>query len=498
MANDAKKIDIQFEIKNFGPLSDLQYEGKTNSLKMGIFANNGVGKTFFSRALRLTSPLYNIKTTDNLLATDQTNGKFIFKITNENDPNKIHRNLEILLIENSKPIINNDTEYLFHVFNSDYITENLESNNYQPDGNIKGYILGKSNIDVSLEKNKLNKFIDEQKLAKSNIEKSIEIAKKNLDELGINKNINEYKRITFENLINNYAVKEDKSFKSLKKMQKTLEAMPDNLNNVKHPKYSISDSVLEDVADLLSTSYEKSNLKKSFIKKFESKQEFIENGMELYSSKNHKCPFCEQELSKSAIKIINLYESYITDSEAKIIKNINSTIKKLEKLKVDIKDQYNEFNEITIKFNDVKQYLPSHNEVELKFLDDNTVTLQKINDLIKMLNEKKGDINSKNFKFENLIKEIKSFLEQLRDDFKTDLDKIDSLNKNKNDKKIEKRELNRGLCKARYLILKTKEETNVEKFNQLTFEITGLQKNIKEKENQAKIDKREGFCLKCY
>ncbi|HII83647.1 MAG TPA: AAA family ATPase [Methanobacterium subterraneum] len=492
MEEKSKSIEIKFEIKNFGPLNNLDFKGKTNSLKMGIFANNGVGKTFFSRALRLASPLYKTKNTNNLLTTNQTNGKFIFKITNENDPTKIHRNLEILLNENSKPTIKNDTRYLFHVFNSDYIAENLESYNYQPNDNIKGYILGKSNIDVSVEQNKLNKFIDEQKLVKFNIENNIEKTKKDLDELGINKNINEYKRIDFENLINNnYTVKEDKSFKSLRKMQKTLEEMPDSLNDVKHPNYTISNSVLEDVTELLSTSYEKSNLKKSFIKKLESKLEFIEDGMELYSSNIHKCPFCEQDLSKSAIKIIKLYESYIEDSETKIIKNLNSTIKKLENLKLDIRNHYSEFNEITIKFNDVKQYLPSHKEVELKFLDDNTVTLQKINELIKMLNVKKSDITSTNFKFENLNKEIKSFLEQLRADFKTDLDKIDSLNKNKNDKKIEKRELNRELCKARYLILKTEEKTNVERFNQLTSEIEDLQKDIKEKENQAKIDRRE-------
>lgn len=491
MEEKSKSIEVEFEIKNFGPLSNLKYKGKTNSLKMGIFANNGVGKTFFSRALRLASPLNSTVMSDNLLTTNEKNGNFIFKIQNQNDTIKTQRNLEIILEKKSKPIINNSTDYFFHVFNRDYVTENLESYSYRPDDNIQGYILGKSNIDVSIEKSKLSSLIKEEKKTNSKINKDIEEAKKDLEELGVRKNIKEYQLFDVKNLTNNISVKETRTFESLKKMQNKLESMPDDLKDISHPNYTINSHILEEVDELLSTAFTKSNLEKEFIKKVKSKQEFIETGMELFHSEDKKCPFCEQELKKQAINTIKLYNLYIKDSEAEVIKRINLMIKKLEQLKSDIKDHYSDYNEIIIKFNETKQYLPDHRKVELKYLNDKTVTSENINKLIDMLKFKKNDISSTDFKVEDIIREITYFLKQLQNDFKFDLNKIDSLNAEKNDKKLAKRELNRGLCKARYLILETKEKTNIQKTLNLKLEISDLEKDIKEKENKAKVDKKD-------
>lgn len=45
--------------------------------------------------------------------------------------------------------------YLYHVFNQDYVEENIQVLNYEKDPNIQGYILGKIHIDLSNDEIKL-------------------------------------------------------------------------------------------------------------------------------------------------------------------------------------------------------------------------------------------------------------------------------------------------------------------------------------------------------
>jgi len=47
------KIKVNIECQQIAPLEKLQREIHLGSLKMGIFANNGCGKTFISRLFRL-------------------------------------------------------------------------------------------------------------------------------------------------------------------------------------------------------------------------------------------------------------------------------------------------------------------------------------------------------------------------------------------------------------------------------------------------------------
>jgi hypothetical protein len=64
-------------------------------------------------------------------------------------------------------------------------------------------------------------------------------------------------------------------------------------------------------------------------------------------------------------KNLNDYNDYIQDSEAKTIKKIKEVIQKMEGLKTSIGNHYNDFNDVTVNFNYIKQFLPSFKETEL-------------------------------------------------------------------------------------------------------------------------------------
>jgi hypothetical protein len=486
---DEKPINIEFEIENFGPITNLRCNDKTRSLKMGIYANNGVGKTFFSRAFRLVSQ-NNHNTSNNLLTTDQSKGKFIFKITNEKDSEKPLRKLEIKLNENSKPIIRNDTGYIFHVYNSDYVAENLVKENYNPnDNDIKGYILGKSNIDLTNEKSEKNKFIKNRDKIQDKTNVAITKVKEDLVRLGVSPNTNNYKEIQFNNLYNGIEKQEDKSFESLEEMYQKLESMPDEINDVHKPNYIINSAVLNEIKTILCTPFEKSNLNESFVKKLKSKQPFIEEGLNLYHSNNSKCPFCKQRLEKNALEIIDLYTRYIDGKEAKIINNIETAKQRLERLKTDIETQYKQFYEINTQYNDIKTYFP-YLESELKRFQDNENTLKKINELMIMLNEKKEDITCTNFEFNCHIENIQKFLEKLKTDLQIQIDEINTLNETKNKIKDQKLLLRKRMCNAKLVTLKKDQKENIQKIKELNQKISEKEEYIEEKENEAKINKR--------
>ncbi|OEC84384.1 MULTISPECIES: AAA family ATPase [Methanobacterium] len=484
-------IDLKLDVENFGPHTNLQYQGRISSVKIGMFANNGVGKTFISRAFRLASPLNGSKTSNNILTTNQTEGKFIFELDNPNDSVKQTRNLEITLVKDSKPIINNDTGYLFHVFNSDYVTDNLELNNYNPPSDdIQGYILGEANIDVTKENLELEKLKKQQVIIHDKIKEAIEKAIKDLDTLKINKNTKEYKNITFERVIEGIIVEERESFDSLKDMHQKLKSMPDDTKDVPIIYYTIDSSVLNDIESPLCTAFDKSTLHQNFVDEIKSKQDFIEHGLNLHRSNKEYCPFCKQNLNENAIEIINQYNQYIQDSEAKAIKQIENTIKKLEKLKSDIQKYHNDFNEINTKFNKVKTYLPSQKN-ELKSLDDNEPILSKIEEIIEMFITKKDDIAFTDFDFKEQINDINHYLEQLKQDLKEHVEEINALNNTKNSIKNEKLQLNKRLCNARYLDILKEQKTNVQESESLDSEISDLDSDIKEKERKTKIDKKQ-------
>lgn len=51
----AKNISIEIVSTNLGPHEALNTKIQASSLEMGIYANNGSGKTFLSRAFRLST-----------------------------------------------------------------------------------------------------------------------------------------------------------------------------------------------------------------------------------------------------------------------------------------------------------------------------------------------------------------------------------------------------------------------------------------------------------
>jgi len=172
-----QKIKVEIECTNIAPLVTLKEKLNTGSLKYGVFASNGSGKTFMSRMFRLTEKTEEHEiddagksTTDRLITRGKTKGSFKFKITDTSG--EIKEDISIDIEKGRIPLIP-DTKYIYHTFNQDYVEKNIRTLNFDKDSDVQGYILGKINIDLNTEEAELAKLKEENIQLTKQIESDI-------------------------------------------------------------------------------------------------------------------------------------------------------------------------------------------------------------------------------------------------------------------------------------------------------------------------------------
>jgi wobble nucleotide-excising tRNase len=491
----ASKIRFRIQAKNVGPHINLDQSFDTGSLQLGLFANNGSGKTFLSRLFRYISKSNPVAEDANkLLTLNQSEGSFEFSVTDiAQNKNTLVSLFNINLKRNHLPVINTgQNKYIFHVFNDDYIKENLEELRYKPNGNIEGYILGKEKIDISKEKNDLNTLEHRLEELENSIIHSINEAKKELENLGIRNNTKEFSLLTYNNFF-----KEDSSnleienFESLTSKLDILKLTPDNL-----PDLGISTSKLDSfkllhVQEYLESKFSKSNIAEDFKLKIRLKQGFIESGLKIIGSQKETCPFCEQNLIESSLNLIDSYNAYLEDSEAKHIKQADILIDFLALLEDEVYKIYNEHLKLNVKYNDYKKYLPSVSN-DLEIIDPITDFAKNIDFLKTLLQNKKDNIaltyNVGDFGISRDY--ISNYIQEIIKTNNINKSLLDIINKKKNNIQSEKLDLNRRLIRCKYKYIKNNLTNTIKDVVNTKKEIIRLTEDIDKKEQNEKIARK--------
>jgi len=484
------KPSFTIEIKNIGPHSTLHKEDACGSLKLGIYANNGAGKTFISRMFRLTDINANSEDTDKLIKLKENNASFKFILQNANDPKPI-KELNIKIQKGLNPIIKNDTDLFYHTFNSDYVAQNLEACKYSPDGNIEGYILGKTNIDVSNEKLKLEEIKKTKEVSTSLINSAILEAKTKLDTIGVNKRTTEYKEFTFEYVISDYEPSELLSFAELKKMQLTLKAMPDDLVDIPSLQFSFDETLFSSISKLFETTYNKSQLADEFKDKIQGKFDFVKIGMSIQKQNEiNICPYCEQEYSLNALELIDMYNKYMDDTEAKVIKEVDKLIDLTNSFNDRLKSNFSSFLKVKLKFDEIKKLLPSFINTNLDSIDDSKELDSIFESIIEKLQKKKDNISIINLDIKEESSNIFDYVLTINKVYLTNNKLIQKCNNAKNDIGKEKLEINKRLIRSLQIDIKIKQSSNIAIYRKQNLLISEIEADIALKENQAQISKK--------
>ena len=496
MAGEQIKTNIQCQ--NIAPIENLTRLISSNSLKMGVFANNGSGKTFISRLFRLTennSELLlenDISPTDKLITIGKSNSSFSFSIIDKDGITQ-----EDFKIQLEKGVIPNipKTKYTYHTFNQDYVEENISALSYEKDSEIEGFILGKINIDLKEDEEKLSKIekdgseLNEQ--IKIEAEKYIEENVSNIQNI---KRLGDYKILEYQNIFN--GIQKDKydsskTFDELIEDYNKIKSVPENLDDIKQIEVLNLDlKLLDEIKDNCLKEYSLSELAKEFKDKIKSKQNFVETGIGLLDSEKNNCPFCEQTLEREALDLIDNYTTYLNDVEAntiKLFKEYETTLQKyilaLENIEIQNTKRINEFNKYKTK------YIPSSEEIELSTLD--ILPLKKqIEVIIESVQEKIKNINKSIDLPDEHLEDLEKSETLFNGILSSNNEEIEAINKKKDRIGEENKSTRKEIIKSAYNNLIDEHKTNIESVVKLRGQWKVLSDEIKKKREQQKVSKK--------
>lgn len=495
----ADKIKTYISCENIAPIENLNREIQSGTLKIGVFANNGSGKTFISRLFRLTENQTDLKLeddgtspTDKLISFGKNNAKFSFTVIDKEGNTK--DDFKISLKQGELPEIPG-TNYLYHTFNQDYVEDNIRALGYEKDSEIEGFILGKVNIDLKDDDNKLTKIGEEGSSLSDQIKKEItEYLVTNINSIQNIKRLGEYRNLNYDEIFKNIgkeAITVSKSFQGLLADYNKIKSIPENLQDISQiDRVNVDFEKLAEIKKNCEATYSLSSLAEDFKTKIKGKQSFIEAGMEL-KSEDKICPFCEQDLQKDALSLIDNYTKYLTDTEAQTIKLFKSYKKVVDEINFTIIniEVYN--SKRILDFNNYKtKYIPSCADIEIEKLDIDEVELNinKVNELI----EKKLSNISVYVEFEqSLLGEIEKNQTLLNNVIDANNKQIGSINRKKNRINDENKNTRKALCNSAFNHLVDTHKTNFTNIIKLRKEYETLKDEIKKKKEKQKVSKKD-------
>jgi len=493
---------VKLQCTNIAPLTNLDNEFENKSLKIGVFANNGCGKTFISRMFRLLERT-NINdndggvqpfNTDKLITLGETKSSFGFKISD--DQGNIVEDIKIDLTQNIPPTIS-QTEYLYHTFNQDFVDENIRALGYEHTEDVQGFILGKTNIDISDDNIKLSELNKNKKDLRDTIEANINsFIEKHIDSIANIRRLSDYSRYVSVDvfLANGENGKQDlqKKFKDYVTDYDKIKSVPENLSDINPvPSIQVDESLLSEILNILSTAYTLSHFADDFKEEMRNKQDFIEKGLAFLNENNERCPFCKQKLEADALSLIDKYNDFIHDNESKTIKRIQLLIQHIENKRKELTLLRTKNTEASNQYNVYKtKYIPSCESlslesVEIKAIDELFVELKNA------LDSKLQDISMVVNVPDDIAKMIQKQLSTVNNVVERNLSLISQINGKKNAIGEENKEVRRNICKAAYNDWVDKYGTDQKRYIDLDKQIVALEFEIKRKQDSVKISKKK-------
>lgn len=488
-----QKISIILDVNNIGPhngTNKINFPAEVDSNKAIFYASNGTGKSFISRAFRLTSAEKLGSNADDLLTLGQASGTLNLKIASTAAPLD-EKKLSISVKKGTPAVVQNDSGFIFHVFNSDFVEENIKPRDYTPDGNIEGYILGKVQIDLTDEKKREEKLKGEIKYKDGAIDDTIEKAKKELRDNGILPTTTEFALIDKKRLLQKETLGDVQPFDEIVKQLESLKQLPEKLPDISTPSFNTKDIVFDEIVTILTTAYPKAEWDEEFVSDIKKNRAFVEKGLELLNGDEGICPFCRQSLGDTALELIHRYKSFLADKEAEVLRKIESNITAVENIIVSIKQYAHDTKSANVEIENLKKYFPSLEKITLEIPSSDEKDFDCFHRLISLLREKSDNITHADFNVEAVITECKSFIQNTLQQQKSNDTIIKEVNKTKQNSNGERLTLRRNLCKAQYLKLKSSLSSDFNELEKLKLELGELQKSIAEKEQQARISKKE-------
>lgn len=378
---------LSIRAKHIGPIMEL--EGKLSPKGQNLlFATSGTGKSFISRALRaLDGP---IEPGEN----DVDPADVVSEEGSDGALSLLEGTTEITKIAFDKTFGNvtrSPSQYIFHVFSSDYVGAELASRSYELDGDIDHQIiLGKENLELQDKVAELAKMDGELDTAVRAVRKAFEAGKDKIRvDLAIRANLQDFSRLELEKC-RGLPERPEKlqSSAAILEQFKVLKAVP---SDPEKPSLLAAMSVqleLDGIRSTLERKIDQSTIAAEVKLKIEADREFFEKGVALLKD-DDECPFCTQQLDVDAKGVIDAYLAYFAEAEARTRLSIRRMKEQTAAIRDEISLREANLHKAIIRYDALKNAFPSLSSTSL------ITDAQHRKDLVRLLDELDGLLEEK-------------------------------------------------------------------------------------------------------
>lgn len=477
-----RSFKLHISAINVGPHESLDSTFDVSANKTIVFAGNGCGKTFISRMFRLQQSTEELS--DRFIRNGENSGQFVFEQISEDT----NRNYKVDLKRGLSPVITQDTPFIFHVFNSEYVKEQLEPRRYALSGDIEGFYVGKENIDLEADKIALAQIAEEEKSIRAEIEQSIKLGKETLKQEGVRGNLTEFKKIDFQTIVQTDIPSESNYDKALTSLRELSDLDPESIR-LTYSSFAVDTMLLDSISSLLETSYDRSTFSDEFLDHVRKHSDFIRMGIDAIHEKEDVCPFCGQSLSLDAQNLILRYEQYLSDEESKVLEKAKGLINSVKSLNAQYNSWAVNYTTFILEFTKLQTVIPSLGMEALpKKLDpDGIKTL--IHDVVQSLDRKTKNISET--VSSAAVKSLKSALDtakQLSQDARMLHSKADAAIRKVDNEKSKAR---KALCNAMFKKLQIENQKLIESHKEKTDEWLQAKSNLDQKREGVSQPLRE-------
>lgn len=485
--NTNPDIKVALRCINYAPFSNLTCEIPLKSLKFCIYADNGAGKTFLSKAFQLTESKDAILS-DDYISFGENSASVEFKIK---DGGNVIDSFNLSYNKGQNVAIKLPSKYIFHTFNQSYVEENLRSRQYDKEGEIDGYILGKTYIDISEENGEKNKLEATNIELMAKLTKEISLYKEKLNSIPNIRRLNEYSILSVESIIESIMapVEVAKDFDEYMSDYDKIKSIPEAITSIQAPRiFEFDDLSFNDINTTLKQKFSISSFAETFKERMQQKGAFIEEGLRI-KGEHHLCPFCEQDISAKK-ELIDQYVAYFNNEEALTIKVLKSYITKIQNLKsrLNNKQQDCDHSELTFREYTTKYISTIDQDALTKISYSNAFA--NIDRLVQIIETKISNISVSQIA-DNEIENIEQEILKNNDYIKNNEHHISLINKILADSSATNRDIRRNLCRSLSNDIKKAVRTNVLTIQENTKKIDVLAESIKNKQMASKTKKRD-------
>ena len=376
---------FKIQASYLGPIFALEDE-LTKQAQNLVFARNGTGKSFLSRAFRCFD----------LHQQGKDLSKAAFHLVSEESSDSANLTFsrgatslgELALNKSTDSAAVNTDGTIFHVFSEDFVSDELRERGYEIDGDIKNEItVDSDNIKV---KELANDLASAQTAVDNGREKLAETFKtakvaELVTKAKVRKQLKEYINLTLDGVLQANTEKPatpPKVLSSIVEQLDTLKAIPaepdypQSVNGLDLQQVQIST-----VNKLLNEAVSPSTVADEFKQKVEAHHSFYEAGVTRVTDEHlGNCPFCEQPIIAGEPKaLIDNFVAYFNDAEEKHRRALKQQASSIQTAHTSINSIETVLARQRSRFDKLKAFIPSQ---AAKVLEPPDAALQSLrNDL---------------------------------------------------------------------------------------------------------------------